>query len=213
MGSRNRIDWPPDVSSITAALRPSGRAIFSRQLAESSPDQTNNLSICGWGPCTVIPAVVKRRLSPSVVFVPRSASPARATPPSCMPSGGSSVIPTVIDPSSIGLDFRRLVSYQGVRLRIIVSNNASAPPSCRSRHRQARIFGNGPRGHRAGHGCDGPPGPWCRFVVRTCPTPSLPSRGCSGRTLRRGPGPDRGRGRTGAGPGQGPERRRAEFSR
>jgi hypothetical protein len=116
IGSRKRIDCPPDVNSITAALRPSGRSIFSRQLAESRPDQTNNRSIWGCGPWTVIPAVVKSRLSPSVVFVPRSASPARATPPSCMPSGGSSVIPTVIDVSSIGLELLRLDSSQAVRL-------------------------------------------------------------------------------------------------
>ena len=90
------MDWPPEVSSITAAFRPSGRAIFSRQLAESSPDHTSNRSIWGWGPWTVMPAVVNNRLRPSVVLVPRSASPARATPPSCMPSGGSSVIPTVM---------------------------------------------------------------------------------------------------------------------
>jgi len=41
------MDCPPEVSSITAAFRPSGRMIFSRQLAESRPDHTNNLSI--WG--------------------------------------------------------------------------------------------------------------------------------------------------------------------
>ena len=90
------MDWPPEVSSITAALRPSFRAIFSRQVAVSSPDHTRRRSIWGWGPCTVIPAVVKSRLSPSVVWCPGPASPARATPPSCIPSGGSSVIPTVI---------------------------------------------------------------------------------------------------------------------
>src|ERR1700676_2710527 len=95
------MDCPPDVSSMTAALRPSGRTTFSWQEAESSPDQTNSRSIWGWGPWTVIPAVVNSRLSPSVVFVPRSASPAKATPPSCMPSGGSSVIPTVMDISSL----------------------------------------------------------------------------------------------------------------
>jgi hypothetical protein len=33
------------VSSITAAFRPSGNSIFSRQVAESSPDQTSNRSI------------------------------------------------------------------------------------------------------------------------------------------------------------------------
>ncbi len=81
---------------MTAALRPSGNTIFSWQVAESRPDQTRSRSICGWGPCTVIPAVVKSRLRPSVVRVPRVVSPARATPPSCIPSGGSSVIPIVM---------------------------------------------------------------------------------------------------------------------
>ena len=90
------MDWPPEVSSITEALRPSGRMSFSLQVAESSPDQTSRRSICGCGPCTVMPAVVKRRLRPSVVRVPFAESPASATPPSCMPSGGSSVIPMVI---------------------------------------------------------------------------------------------------------------------
>ena len=94
------MDWPPEVSSMTAALRPSGSTIFSLQVAESSPDQTRRRSICGWGPCTVIPAVVKSRLSPSVVRVPRAVSPARTTPPSCIPSGGSSVIPMVMDAPS-----------------------------------------------------------------------------------------------------------------
>jgi hypothetical protein len=55
VGRRKRIDWPPEVSSITAASSPVGRTIFSRQLAVSSPDHTNSLSICGWGPCTVMP--------------------------------------------------------------------------------------------------------------------------------------------------------------
>jgi hypothetical protein len=45
VGSRNRIDCPPEVSSITAALRPSLSAIFSRQVAVSSPDHTSNRSI------------------------------------------------------------------------------------------------------------------------------------------------------------------------
>ncbi len=82
---------------MMAASRPSVSWTFSRQVAESSADQTSRRSICGWGPCTVTPAVVKSRLIPSVVLVPRSVSPASATPGSCIPSGGSSVIPTVIN--------------------------------------------------------------------------------------------------------------------
>ncbi len=39
------MDCPPEVNSMTAALRPSGNTTFSRHEAESNPDHTNNRSI------------------------------------------------------------------------------------------------------------------------------------------------------------------------
>jgi hypothetical protein len=96
VGSRNWTVLPSEVSSSGVAVRPAPRCTSPWHEAASNPDQAKCRSVAGFCPVTVIPLVVKRRLKPSVVSIPRAGSPASATPPSNIPSGGRSIAPTVI---------------------------------------------------------------------------------------------------------------------
>src|SRR5665213_2249527 len=88
--------WPAEVSSSGVAVRPPSRCTSPWHEAASNPDQAKCRSVAGSSPLTVIPCVVNRRLKPSVVSMPLDGSPASATPPSNIPSGGRSIAPTAI---------------------------------------------------------------------------------------------------------------------